>query len=242
MRKWTSQISLALVCAVLGFTLAYQFKAILKKEKILNVNQYTANTANAEIEQYKKDKEGLNKKIEELQTKLNDYESAAAGNDDTTKKLLTDLEETRLLTGTTDVQGEGIIVYLIPSQDIFGNNGGMTITDRHLVYLVNELRFAGAEAISINDIRLTLKSGIRISGSTIIINGEDRVSPSQKITIKAIGDKKNLEASLNFPETLSDFKGISEVKYEVSDNIKVQKYNKAYKFNYAKPVEKENKK
>ena len=237
MRKWSSQVSVAIVCAILGFMLAYQFKILYKREQ-LGVNPYNTADITAQIEQYKKEKDSLNKKINELQSKLKEYEDAVAGKDDRTKALLKELEDTRITLGTTDVEGEGIIIYLTPNSGIFGNIDAK-ITDRHLVYLVNELRYAGAEAISINDIRITGRSGIRISGNSISINGEDRVSPSKRIVIKAIGPKKNLQAVLDFPETFADFKGITEIKYEPTDKVKIEKYNKSYRFEYAKPVQKQ---
>ncbi|QBD85142.1 DUF881 domain-containing protein [Clostridium tetani] len=234
MRKISSQVSVAIVCAILGFMVAYQFKVIFKQES-LTVNPYNSADIVKEIEQYKKEKERLNIKINDLQGKVTEYEEAAANIDDTNKSLLKELEKTRLLTGTTDVEGPGITIYLVPSSGIFGN-GNMKISDRQLVYLVNELKFAGAEAISINDIRITGRTGIRISGDMISINGEDRVSPSKRITIKAVGNKTNLETIFSFPEVLINFKGICDVKYETSDNIKIEKCNKTYKFEYAKPV------
>ncbi|GAA0723933.1 DUF881 domain-containing protein [Clostridium malenominatum] len=237
MRKWSSQISVALVCAILGFMLAYQFRVLYKREQ-LGVNPYNTADITAQIEQYKKEKDSLNKKINELQSKLKEYEESVAGKDDRTKALLKELEDTRITTGTTDVEGEGIIIYLTPNSGLFGNID-VKITDRHLVYLVNELRYAGAEAISINDIRITGGTGIRISGNSISINGEERVSPSKRIVIKAVGPKKNLQAVLDFPETFADFKGITEIKYEPSDKVSIEKYNKSFRFEYAKPVQKQ---
>ncbi|WP_027624718.1 DUF881 domain-containing protein [Clostridium lundense] len=238
MRKWGSQVSVALVCAILGFMLAHQFKVLLRQEKI-NINPYNAADITAEIEQYKNEKEKLNKKVDELEGKVKSYEEAAAGRDDATKNLLKELEDTRILTGTTDVHGEGVIIYLTPNSGIFGAGAEARITDRHLVYLINELKYSGAEAISINDIRITGRTGIRISGNSISINGEDRVSPSKRIVIKVIGYKKNLMELFDFPETLSEFKGICEVKYEPVDDLKIEKYNKPYKFEYAEPVKNE---
>lgn len=237
MRKWSSQISVALVCAILGFMLAYQFRILYKREQ-LGVNPYNTADITAQIEQYKKEKDSLNKKINELQSKLKEYEESVAGKDDRTKALLKELEDTRITTGTTDVEGEGIIIYLTPNSGLFGNID-VKITDRHLVYLVNELRYAGAEAISINDIRITGRTGIRISGNSISINGEERVSPSKRIVIKAVGPKKNLQAVLDFPETFADFKGITEIKYEPSDKVTIEKYNKSFRFEYARPVQKQ---
>lgn len=234
MKKISSQVSVAIVCAILGFMLAYQFKVIFKQES-LTVNPYNSSDIVNEIEQYKKEKEGLNTKINDLQVKLTEYEESAANTNDTNKSLLKELDQTRLLTGATDVVGPGITIYLIPNSGIFGN-GDMKISDQKLVEIVNELKFAGAEAISINDIRITGRTGIRISGDMISINGEDRVSPSKRITIKAIGDKTNLETIFSFPEVMAGFKGICDVKYETSDNIKIEKSNKTFKFEYAKPI------
>lgn len=98
MRKWSSQVSVALVCAILGFMLAYQFKMLFKQDRI-NVNPYNSADITAQIEQYKKEKEKLNTRVNELETKIKAYEDAAAGRDDSTKTLLKELEDTRILTG-----------------------------------------------------------------------------------------------------------------------------------------------
>jgi uncharacterized protein YlxW (UPF0749 family) len=237
MRKLRSQISVAIVFAILGFMLAYQFKVLMNQEKTLNLSSANSTDITLEIEQYQKQKTELEAKVEDLQTKVNSYEQAAAGTSDASKALLKELNDSRLLTGLTNVHGQGITIYLTPNSDLFGTSGtGDHITDKHLVYLVNELRFAGAEAISINDIRIVGMTGIRSAGSYILINDDERVSYSQRIVIKAIGDKSLLYSAMSFPEVFSDFKGISDVKFEKSDDISIGKYTKTYKFDFAKTV------
>ncbi len=234
MRKLGSQISVAIVCAILGFMLAYQFKVLMKQEKTLNLGSVNSTDITVEIEQYKKQKTELEAKVNELQDKVKNYEAAAAGTSDTSKALLQELDNSRLLTGLTDVHGQGVVIYLNPDSNLFGASGDH-ITDKHLVYLVNELRFAGAEAVSINDIRVVGTTGIRNAGNYILINDE-KVSYSQRIVIKAIGDKSLLYSALSFPEVFSEFKGICDVKFEKQDDIKISKYTKTYKFDYAKPA------
>lgn len=234
MRKVRSQISVAVVCSILGFMLAYQFKILMKQDKTFNFANKNSTDVTVEIEQYKKQKQELEQKVNELQNQIKNYESAAAGKSDTTKNLLKELDDTRTLMGSTDVSGPGITIYLTPDTKLFGNTEDR-ITDKHLVYIVNELRFAGAEAISINDIRVVSETGIRNAGNYILINDE-KISPSSRIVIKAIGDKTLLYKSMSFPEVFSDFKLICEVKFEKTDDISIKKYNKAYKFEYAKPV------
>ncbi|MFL0195522.1 DUF881 domain-containing protein [Clostridium sp. WILCCON 0269] len=236
MRKLTSQISVALVCGILGFMLAYQFKVLMKQENTFNLNSENSADITVEIEQYKKEKATLETKVTELENKIKNYEDSMASKSDSTKNLLAEIENNRILTGEVDVKGEGIIIYLTPDSKLFGNNSiGDHITDKDLVYLVNELRFAGAEAISINDIRIVLRTGIRTAGNYILINDE-KISPSSRIVIKAIGDKNLLYSAMSFPEVFTDFKTICEVKFEKSDSISIKKYNGTYKFEYAKPV------
>lgn len=236
MRRVKSQVGVAVVCAILGFMVAYQFKVLMKQDKaLLNTNNKNSTDVTVEIEQYKKQKQELETKVDDLQNQVKNYEKAAAGKSDATKNMLKELEDTRILTGTTDVSGQGITIYLTPDSKIFGNNIEDHITDKHLVYLVNELRFAGAEAISINDIRVVSRTGIRNAGNYILINDE-KISPSRRIVIQAIGDKNLLYSAMSFPEVFSDFKGLSDVKFEKADNIEINKYNKTYKFEYAKPV------
>ncbi len=237
MKKYFSQVSVALVCCILGFMLAYQFRLLNSQAKVAKVAG-TNSDITIEIEQYKKQKEDMQKNIDDLQAKLKNYEEAAANKSDESKEILAELENTRMLTGTKDVQGPGIVLYLSPNKSILGNDlSTERITDKHLVYIVNELIGAGAEAVSINNLRITPRTGIRNSGNDIRIN-EDKISPLERITIKAIGDKDLLYGAITFPGVLSEFNAVSKYTYEKSDNITINKYNKSFKFEFAKPVKK----
>lgn len=236
MKKYVSQISVAMVCCILGFMLAYQFRILNKQSNSTKVAEATTDIT-MEIEQYKKQKEEMQKSINDLQDKLKGYEQAAASKSDETKNMLEELENTRLLTGTKDVKGPGIILYLTPQTKILGNDvPGEFITDKHLVYLVNELMAAGAEAVSINDSRITPRTGIRMSGNNILMNDNDKISPFERITIKAIGNKDILYSALDFHGVFMDFEGISDYQYDKYDDIVIKKYNKTFQFEYAKPV------
>ena len=153
--------------------------------------------------------------------------------------LYKELEETRILTGGTEVEGEGMIIYITPKSNIFGSNSeDQRINDTDLVHIVNELNAADAEAISINDIRLTSRSGIRNAGNAIIINDE-RISYNKRVTIKAIGKKDILESAISFPGAIpQELSQTCDITMEKSDKIKIPKYNKTYKFEFAKPIEK----
>lgn len=239
MKKYISQILVACVCALLGFLLAYQFKLLSDKEKAITPNNYNQVDITAEIEQLKKEKSEVEKKNNELLNQLKKYEDAAADNNDLTKELKKQLDDTRLIMGSLDVEGPGVTIYLNPKNSVFSSNASnQYITDNELVFIVNELNFAGAEAISINDKRVSIQTGIKSSSNNnfIEINSE-KISPRERIVIKAIGNKSDLYAMLNFPGAL-DFQALPyyDKKFEQSDSVKISKFNRTYKYDYLKPV------
>jgi uncharacterized protein YlxW (UPF0749 family) len=242
MKKFRAQISIGIICALLGFMVTYQLKMINKQ----NSAMADANKASPEIiienQQLKNQIEETKKKVDELESKTKEYESAASGIDLRSKQLYEDLEELRTLTGGTEVEGPGIIILIDPNPDIFDSSiGEPIIGDTDLLDIVNELNVVDAEAISINGIRLTTRSAIRTAGNAIVINDE-RIPSNERITIKAIGNKVVLVGAIEFQGTLSR-NLIEHFKTTVqrSDKIQIPKYSKTYKFEYAKPIEKEEK-
>jgi uncharacterized protein YlxW (UPF0749 family) len=237
MKKFRSQISIGVICVLLGFMITYQFKMLGKQNATAEPNKNTPEII-TENEQLKKQSEELKKKIDELDAKTKEYEKSAVGKNEQSDLLYKSLEETRILTGGTEVEGEGMIIYIDPDSNIFGSNPeAQRINDRDLVHIVNELNSADAEAISINDIRLTSRSGIRNAGNAIVINDE-RISYSKRITIKAIGRKDLLEQAIAFAGSIQqDLNGIAKITMEKTDKVKISKFNKTYKFEFAKPIE-----
>ena len=238
MKKFRSQISIGIICILLGFMTTYQFKMISKQNSVTDANKNMPEII-SENEQLKKSKEEMQKKIAELDAKTKEYENSAMGRDEQSELLFKALEETRILTGGTEVEGEGMIIYITPKSNIFGSNpDSQLINDTDLVHIVNELNAADAEAISINDIRLTSRSGIRNAGNAIIINDE-RVSYNKRVVIKAIGKKDILESAISFPGAIpQNLSQSCDISMEKSNEIKIPKYNKTYKFEFAKPIEK----
>lgn len=237
MKKIKSQIALAFVCAILGFLLSYQFRILNNKDQDIIPNNYDRTDVVSEIEQLKKQRDDMESKNNALSEQLKKYEEAAATEGEATKELKNELDETRLVLGSEDVVGPGIVLYLTPKSQVF-NNTMQYLTDTELVYIINELNFSGAEAISINDKRISLQTGIKSSSnnSYILINDE-KISPRERIVIKAIGDKTNLYSALTFNGAL-DFQALVsyDKKYEKVDEVKILKYNKMPKYEHMKPV------
>ena len=97
---------------------------------------------------------------------------------------------------------------------------------------LNELRAAGAEALSINGERILATSEIRCAGPTISINNTKKAAPFE---IKVIGDPDTLENALKMPGGAVDqsaFYGI-DVSIKKSNKLMIEKYKGANTYKYA---------
>lgn len=96
------------------------------------------------------------------------------------------------LTGAAPVVGLGIIVEVDDADDATSAQG--LVLDGDLSRLVNGLRQAGAEAISINGRRLSALTPIRSAGAAITV---DYVSLSPPYRVEVIGNPDTLQARFN---------------------------------------------
>lgn len=237
MRKVTSQIFVAIVCAFLGFLLAHQFKLLNEKNK-MNISAQNLDIM-AEIDVLKKEKEELTKENSSLSEELKQLEETAAKEGDLEAEIKKQLDNARMNLGLVDVKGPGIIITITPKTNIFGSgtDTSRSITEDELVHVVNSLRYVKAEAISVNDYRLTPQSGIKNSGNGIWVGTAGQIDPKEKIVIKAIGDKKSLRVAAEFQGVL-DYGSLQNYYCEVkeSDEIIINKTTQSLKNEYVKPV------
>ncbi|MBD7910060.1 DUF881 domain-containing protein [Clostridium cibarium] len=240
MKKLTSQIVVAIVCGILGFLLAYQFKVLSKAEN-KNVNSNNTNVL-SEIESLKKEKEDLVNANASLSEDLKKIEESATQEGQVEKEVKKQLDTARMQLGLVDVKGQGIVITITPKTNIFGANSSDSSTDldeRELINIINLLWFSRAEAVSVNDFRMTPQTGIKSSGNYLWVGSAGKVSPKEKIVIKAIGDKTNLNVGVRFQSDYNLTTG-SLANYDVDvklvDEVEINKTTQTIKSDYIKPV------
>lgn len=122
------------------------------------------------------------------------------------------------------------------SSNFVGNAAKAIVHDADLMEVVNALKEAGAEAISINDERIVNSTSIICSGNIIQIDGEKVGSPYE---IKAIGLIERLNGALTMPGgylSIMEDEGV-QVKVVENENVVIPKYDGMYHFQYAENVE-----
>lgn len=214
-----SIMSLILVCVMF-----MQFK-VVNETDIAQIESMREDELQEAVEEWKEKYEEAYKKLGDTNKKINEYEEKVQNNTETKELVDKELSEAKKNFGLTDVSGEGIIITLT-------NTDERSYIAYHLLDLINELRAAGAEAISINDERITNISDIvDISTSHIRINSNNVSSP---YVIKAIGDKTYLKSALTIKNGYFDLKQKEEYNIDIQEktNIKINAYSKEVTLKY----------
>lgn len=237
MKKDNPKIVLMFFSIIIGIFIATQIK--MKLEIYAPVTVKSLQMTKAEIVSINNEISELNKVIKQKEEELKLLENIAQGDDNIIDILIEDIKHNKFHSGRTDLTGPGITItmYDNPEERVVGFDiNDDVIHDVDILHILNDLKIAGAEAISINGERVLSTSEIKCGGPTIRVNGRSSATP---FVIKAIGDPKLLYASVSAPNTYGDIlKNLYNIGFEVEseDYIKIPAFRGTMNFRYAKPV------
>ena len=237
MKNNNPKIILTLFSVIIGIFIATQMKLNVQSYAPVTISsiQTMKNEINSINEEIKSLEKVIKNKEEELETLIN----IAKGDDNIINILSEDINKNKINSGKSKVKGQGIIItmYDNPAERMPGFDiNDDVIHDLDILTIVNDLKIAGAEAISINGERVISTSEIKCGGPTIRVNGRSSAVP---FVIKAIGDSKLLNASVTAPGTYGDIlKSVYQVGFDTSveDSIIIPAYSGRFDFKYAKPL------
>ena len=205
--KRGKQLVLSIVFLVLGFMLAFSYRTIGSKQQVLDPEQtnlfqqeeqYRADL----IEQQERNKELTN----ELLDKQNDVHSFEQDFSDKEKKhavLVEKARDLRLLLGDIPSKGAGVKVTLEDADydPSVQNPNDYIVHESHVLRVINELKIAGAQGMTINGQRINSNSYIKCTGPVIMVDGRTFPAP---FIIEAVGDPKVLSPALHLKGSVID--------------------------------------
>ena len=201
MSKKKVALIVGIMCVILTAAIVIQYKTVSNASKI------TGTSVNSELKtevlKWKEKYEQLYVELGKSEERLEKIREIASDNNKDSSDLQNELKKLNALIGTTDVQGKGIVITIADNNKVTNENIGLLddissylIHDRDLLRLVNELKNAGAEAISINDERIINTTSITCDGNVVLINGKKMSSP---FVIKAIGSQETILGAIERP-------------------------------------------
>ena len=228
--KVTITITIGIMCFILTMVIFIQINTI-RQTNVNELEIMREDELKAEITTLKTRTDEVETKILDTNNRIAEYEEAINAGQEASDLLASELKESEDLLGKTMVTGEGVIITLSSDTARVGSND--------LLELVNLLKDAGAEAISINDKRIIYKSYISYinEGNFITVNGNRIVEP---YVVKAIGNTTHLESSVSqkrYGYIDTKISAGKNVTLEKSTEVTIYAYDKALEFNYIKEEE-----
>lgn len=147
----------------------------------------------------------LTEELEEAERNLLTYQNSYNNDTASISSIENELSRLQMISGTSALKGPGISMTA---------SGYLLATD--LVVIINELWAAGAEAIAINDCRVTATSGISyidtLERTYLTCDGNLLQEP---IEIRAIGNGSILEKSLTMPGGIADSLSLYQIHLQI---------------------------
>jgi uncharacterized protein YlxW (UPF0749 family) len=170
----------------------------------------------------------LARQVSELRVRVVRYRDAATGSDVALRDARRTLRDLEVLAGDVPVEGPGVTVTV---SDPGGSVGWDTVLD-----LVQELRDAGAEAVSIDGRRVVASTWLGPADQGLLVDGQ-AVSPPYEIG--AIGPRGSLREALEIPGgpvTIIQAEDEASVEIEESRSVTLPALRREIGFEYARPI------
>jgi uncharacterized protein YlxW (UPF0749 family) len=176
-------VLLTVLCIVIGIVAALQYKTIASRksaepdsEARINELLSTINNLHSELNSLEAERNELKSRLEILESSTQDEQLAA---------LREELNSIRTFAGLTTVKGHGVHVRVD-----FSERTNVNLVQTRLLLLINELRASGAQAISINGVRILAMTEVRVVNEQYISVSARQLAPPYDIY--AIGDATDL--------------------------------------------------
>lgn len=238
MNKKTISLILGLMCVLLTFGIAVQIKTINGTGTTISTNTKENELRDAVLKAKEK-YDNLYKDLEKIEEQLEMERTNSTQNNTELAELENTIKQGNKILGLSEVKGKGIIIKVDDNQNIsanawFGDPNWLIVHDIDIINIVNELKNAGAEAISINGQRIVATSAIECDGNVIKVNGQKIGAP---FVIKAIGLPELLmmvDRFYGYLDYLREDRFLNvDIEKVDKEEITIPKYTGVIKFEYA---------
>lgn len=194
--KWLPAISV--MCLLLGLFLSWEFQ--IQTTIKTAVTDQKVETLVSLITNLEAENTALEAKLAETRQETDTIIMNSSSSENQLTEQQRQLTMLQIRAGLTALEGPGITITLDDNHNSLSSDdpNRYVIHYENLLYIVNDLRNAGAEAISINGQRIVVSSEIRCVGNVILVN-TTRMAPPFEIC--AIGAPTSLAEAIDYSST-----------------------------------------
>ncbi|MFU0663064.1 DUF881 domain-containing protein [Gardnerella vaginalis] len=215
-----------LLCALLGF--AYMIQ--VNRSSSLLYETMSEEELTRLITETHSQIQSLENRKAELTGQLNSLREAVDKQDEARRIAQQNAQTNGLISGRLPAVGKGIVIHITAGEK-------ENIDAATMFQLIEELRNAGVEVMSINDVRIVTSSYISQTKHGLLC---DSVMIDPPYIVKAIGDPQNLQNAVNIAGGVGSrlkIKFGASVVVSAPDEVEITTTREPKQYEYAKPVE-----
>ncbi len=217
MKYKTKRIVLVIIYLLIGVFLGLYLKTGKEFFEPLSINKMKETST--KIKNLKAEIKSINDELEKQDKKLETLEKLVKNDSEFLKFLKDEKVFYEMISGDVDLEGAGIVLTITEESVDRPVKRTDVIHDSDLLRIINDLRTSGAEAISINDLRVYSRTGVKCNGPVVRLNGRTKGAP---FIIKAIGNSDKLYSAIKSPGTFASIlETINPIKLEIEQKEKV---------------------
>jgi len=241
MKKFSGMIVIGLLALFIGLVISIQITTTQGSDQGGLIPVAKAQGYLEDLKKVRAEKDAALEELNKLEERLAQIEKEKSDEDFFLKGIVSDLEKFKMAAGVVDVKGPGVIVTVddpLPTEETSDGYSVIMLRYELLLSLVNKMKDAGAEAISINGQRIIVTTEISLAGDNVNINTVPTAPP---YIIKAIGNPDTIESTLTIRfgiiEQMKSY-GL-RISIDKKEEIQIPRYSGIIKYRYAEPVEEE---
>jgi uncharacterized protein YlxW (UPF0749 family) len=200
MKNGISQVTLFVVAMLIGLLAVGQLNS---RARPIEISSLSAQELSTLIETLTARNRELRTGLADIREQVRQYEVSGPQSESALQVSREDLRRITAFGGLAPVDGQGIVM------NVDGDLDAIAFND-----LVNELRNAGAEAIAVDEVRVTARS-VAVQGPRSL--EVDGVQVGRRFTLRAIGSPDGLLGAMERPGGI-----ISQLKLFISATIQIR--------------------
>ncbi len=240
MKKYGGVILVGFLALLIGLVISIQISTTQGADPGGLIPLAKAQGFEVELKKVRAEKEVILQELNALEAKMEEIKKNSADGDTVVAELVSEVDKYKMSAGLVDVKGPGVIITITDpvADNEYGDAYSVIMYNYELLLsMVNKLKEAGAEAISINGQRIISRTEISLAGDNVNINAVPTAPP---YIIKAIGNPDTIEATLTIrfgivEQMKSRYNLAVEIKK--SEEVSISRYSNILVFRYSKPVE-----
>lgn len=211
------RVALVIIYLLIGIFLGLYLKTDKKFFEPLSINKMKETSI--KIKNLKTEIKSINDELDKQNKKLETLDKLVKNDSDFLAFLKDEKLFYEMISGDVDLEGPGIVVTITEENVDRPVKRTDVIHDSDLLRIINDLRTSGAEAVSINDLRVYSRTGVKCNGPVVRLNGRTKGAP---FVIKAIGNGDKLYSALKSPGTFASIlETINPITLDIKQSEKV---------------------